>query len=404
MCRDGFLHAHVAVRSNDAIWGFSGINAFEWSLLLEMLSYWLGVQAGRLTFSVTSSHIYEYHYARAESMLAHRPSCDVYERKSLTSFPFQTGWEDLPAALAAWFSMEVSAREGALVEADIALLRDPLLQAFLRMMVIYWAIKRGADRDRVLELAAPLGGSDLYEAVLEYASRKVEGFDAYDYDAPVALAAGEPFHIAELESQISKLHSEKTKAYGDSWKRRGELIGVMANIARKVDRLQSVDLNRSDLSETALDTAVDLFVYAVKYATYLMDIGQMSRADALVGCLAPLSDGTVAFDLLLSEFFAAREHSGLSAHEASAVVRKAYEALEREVEGDQDLKVAALEHLIGSSLDLVVSIATESHDCFRRFREVVEGLGKAGDSELRPGERQAEFFARHNRTRRFSYD
>ena len=58
----------------------------------------------------------------------------------------------------------------------------------------------------------------------------------------------------------------KHAAYGDSWKRRGETLGILANVARKVDRL-----GKTDEHETALDTAVDLLVYLVKYEAWLRD-------------------------------------------------------------------------------------------------------------------------------------
>ncbi len=36
--RDGQIHLHVVARSTDIWWGFSGINIFEWALLLEMMA------------------------------------------------------------------------------------------------------------------------------------------------------------------------------------------------------------------------------------------------------------------------------------------------------------------------------------------------------------------------------
>ena len=70
-----------------------------------------------------------------------------------------------------------------------------------------------------------------------------------------------------LADAISSLHDVKHAAYGDSWKRRGESLGILANIARKTDRL-----GKTDDVETALDTAVDLLVYLVKYEAWLRDV------------------------------------------------------------------------------------------------------------------------------------
>ena len=46
IARDSRLHLSVAVRSNDAMWGFSGTNAFEWSILQELMAYWLKLEVG----------------------------------------------------------------------------------------------------------------------------------------------------------------------------------------------------------------------------------------------------------------------------------------------------------------------------------------------------------------------
>ncbi len=37
---------------------------------------------------------------------------------------------------------------------------------------------------------------------------------------------------------VTRLHRVKDAAYRDAWKRRGEVISILANIARKVDRLE----------------------------------------------------------------------------------------------------------------------------------------------------------------------
>ncbi|WP_236648348.1 nucleoside triphosphate pyrophosphohydrolase family protein [Micromonospora sicca] len=79
-------------------------------------------------------------------------------------------------------------------------------------------------------------------------------------------------HAREFKDVVTRLHRVKDAAYGNSWKRRGELISILANIARKVDRLANVaTAAASTTDESALDTVVDLYVYAVKYQTFLAD-------------------------------------------------------------------------------------------------------------------------------------
>ena len=69
--RDGRLHLSVAVRANDAIWGFSGINLFEWSVLQEIIAVSVDATLGDLTWLVGSMHVYERHYDVVEKILRH---------------------------------------------------------------------------------------------------------------------------------------------------------------------------------------------------------------------------------------------------------------------------------------------------------------------------------------------
>jgi hypothetical protein len=103
---------------------------------------------------------------------------------------------------------------------------------------------------------------------------------------------------------IFRLHKEKDAAYRNAWKRRGETISIIANIARKVDRLEyAVDGAPSVQDESLLDTVIDLLVYAIKYQTFLADQDE-AVASALFGAteeLSPYSDGTEGFELLLAQ-------------------------------------------------------------------------------------------------------
>ena len=63
--RDKRLEMSVTLRSNDVIWGFSGVNSFEWSILQEMLAFWLGVEVGPANYYAMSLHLYDRHIDRA---------------------------------------------------------------------------------------------------------------------------------------------------------------------------------------------------------------------------------------------------------------------------------------------------------------------------------------------------
>jgi hypothetical protein len=104
---------------------------------------------------------------------------------------------------------------------------------------------------------------------------------------------------AEFAEAVRRLHRAKDAAYRDAWKRRGEVLSILANIARKVDRLEyGLGSAPAAGGETQMDTVVDLLVYCLKYQAYLADIGHETT---------PLSDGAqaprhgpAAFEALLS--------------------------------------------------------------------------------------------------------
>jgi thymidylate synthase len=69
LIRDGKLHMHVTQRSCDILWGFSGINTFEWSVLQECISKILGVDVGPVKWFIGSAHIYENVWERLDSII-----------------------------------------------------------------------------------------------------------------------------------------------------------------------------------------------------------------------------------------------------------------------------------------------------------------------------------------------
>lgn len=71
---------------------------------------------------------------------------------------------------------------------------------------------------------------------------------------------------------LTRLHARKTVGYGNAWRKRGELLSIFTNLARKYDRLVvALDDGISSSDEALLDTAADLCVYAGKYLTWLAD-------------------------------------------------------------------------------------------------------------------------------------
>ena len=76
----------------------------------------------------------------------------------------------------------------------------------------------------------------------------------------------------EIVSQLVTLHEFKDRKYKDAWRKRGELIGIFSNIARKYDRLVVARYeDNPDDAEPRADTSADLCVYSIKYVTWLIE-------------------------------------------------------------------------------------------------------------------------------------
>lgn len=97
---------------------------------------------------------------------------------------------------------------------------------------------------------------------------------------------------------VFALHAAKTEVYGTAWKKRGEVLSIIANIARKVDRIERNGPKLREDGEVLVDTVVDLIVYAVKYATYLADTDDniARQLDLTEEVVRPYSEGNAGFE------------------------------------------------------------------------------------------------------------
>ena len=255
--RLGALHLTVTVRSNDLMWGWSGINAFEWSTLQEMVASMLGITVGTLTFNIGSLHIYEPHWSKAERL--------EFEDLPHAITPFDpnktiTTIEDLDALIEQWFAFEAMCRTGQVSKNDFYKFNEPLVQSWAAAIAYYWTRDEG--------WLGFLDGTGLAVAVARTPASVLS-------EAPVASdsGAGAPGHnLAAHERSgafygfVADLHAKKHASYGNSWKKRGEKMSILANMARKADRL-----GVGDEYDTSADTLIDLLVYAIKYHCWLLD-------------------------------------------------------------------------------------------------------------------------------------
>lgn len=89
------------------------------------------------------------------------------------------------------------------------------------------------------------------------------------------------------------VHEEKSRVYGSSWCKRGELFSILPNIGRKVDRL-----GHAGAGDTELDTRLDLLAYLSLYVGWLWR-NRLTRGD-LVPLLVRSPDLTDGIWELLS--------------------------------------------------------------------------------------------------------
>lgn len=259
--RLGQLHMTVSVRSNDIMWGWSGINAFEWSTMQEIVASLLGIQVGTLTFNIGSLHLYDWHWKKAAGIV------------EASNFGGQRGWPrpqvylphapvpplrsiaDLDSLLNHWMQWEAACRRGDYLEKPR--FKGNLFPAWEAAIAYYWT------REEVW--LKHLEGTALAAAIREVPEGLYPALLRPSQLAPVPSAAprlSEP--LRAFYKAVSELHATKHASYGDSWKKRGEKLSILANIARKVDRL-----GVTDEFETSSDTAIDLLVYLIKYRCWL---------------------------------------------------------------------------------------------------------------------------------------
>lgn len=79
-------------------------------------------------------------------------------------------------------------------------------------------------------------------------------------------------------TRLSEIHRIKSETYQDSWQKRGEVISVFGNIARKFDRLEQIFKDpvtygkaiNGELGEALEDTILDLAVYSLLHCVYVL--------------------------------------------------------------------------------------------------------------------------------------
>jgi hypothetical protein len=194
---------------------------------------------------------------------------------------------------------------------------------------------------------------------------------------------GAPRPAVEL---LISLHAHKNKGYGDAWRRRGELLSIFTNLARKYDRLVvALDEDTRSADERLPDTVGDLCVYAGKYLTWLAEqhpdaFDAVSRGASSEECSDAGRPDALERVLLALEF-----DGDADAELSWAELKRAFVSLDvglmaqAECEGAERLgweeKVRLAWGLASSSAALLVALSDEEPDAWSAWRAEVEALG-----------------------------
>lgn len=340
--RDGKLHAHIAIRSNDLMWGWSGINHFEWAALQHIVAGLVGMEQGSLTFSISSLHLYEPHWAKAKRIVQ---GADATRSFGVANDPFDAAAAGhsvagLDALVRQWFEVEALIRENGpskQVEYKIDRFPETMLRGWLRVLYSWW---HGTKPATGYDTRSSLG-----QALANSPKRK----------QPVDPNALEVPELGTFAAFVGQLHREKNAVYGDSWMRRGEMLGIMANLARKIDRL-----GVPGGGDTASDTAIDLLCYALKYRWWLYAKAGAPAPRGLpsAGVVAGLPEGLLVgefhADLIAADVVRAvedravedRRFGGSSDDGLTAAIRELFENMEYAVTEKRDHRWELVDQLI----------------------------------------------------------
>ncbi|PFL25302.1 hypothetical protein COJ07_01075 [Bacillus cereus] len=171
------LCMNVTLRANDLIWGFSGINFFEWTVLQEMASFWLGLDVGKYNHFVGNMIIFERHFPRSKKILETQIDNDVYSVfNNLNPLPVDVQEELFEEDFNKFFEIEKLFTKNQLnykdIKYKIPLINSKFLKYCLCLMISYISFKE-EKYDQFLEIMTGLETNVYKICALEYFIRYI---------------------------------------------------------------------------------------------------------------------------------------------------------------------------------------------------------------------------------------
>jgi len=190
--RQDMLHLSVAQRSSDLIWGFSGINTFEWSVLQMMMAHWLDCRIGSLNYFITSLHLYETHFEKANRMLEGFKHSTVYDYGVMPADGFSTDFEDFDTVMMDFWMWEQEMRWMPHTAGVRAYgITDPYLVQCADMLQFYKAHEAGSPVNILRGILERMPNNDYKLAAVEWYGRKHPEVNCWE-----VLDICEDLHIA----------------------------------------------------------------------------------------------------------------------------------------------------------------------------------------------------------------
>jgi hypothetical protein len=179
---------------------------------------------------------------------------------------------------------------------------------------------------------------------------------------------------AEIAFELTRLHETKDTGYKDAWRKRGELLGIFCNVARKYDRLLVArDEADPDKCGARADTAADLCIYSLKYVTWLIE----RDADAAGAIAAADSErwsstlGHAAVASALEQLAAEQTAPPLNLDAAFDAVGAPFASLEQILVGQQQTasatRLTLAWELAGAALAYLWRLALDEPEAWQRF-------------------------------------
>ncbi|KFN11328.1 thymidylate synthase [Paenibacillus macerans] len=148
--RENKLNMNVTVRANDLIWGFSGINFFEWSVLQEMVANWLEVEVGQYYHFTGFLQLYPRHFERAKLMLKHRIKNDIYTNSEIEQTGVDLSEDNFDTQFLCFFEIEQkfdSETNYLIILEEIGCLESQFLKHCAKIMYSYVLLQKGRYDD-----------------------------------------------------------------------------------------------------------------------------------------------------------------------------------------------------------------------------------------------------------------